>query len=155
MQQYAAQIKYQKHNNQSGFTLFELMIAIAVIAILTAIGLPAYQGYVQKAALTDMLQTMTPYKTAIELCSLEQGALTTCNNGSFGIPATKSTNYTASITVTSGVITLTGQNALSGLTTTLTPTVNATHGNLDWSRVCTTTPANANLTSACEEVFRF
>ena len=35
-------------SNQSGFTLFELMIAIVVIAILTAIGLPAYQGYVKK-----------------------------------------------------------------------------------------------------------
>ena len=34
-------------SNQSGFTLFELMIAIVVIAILTAIGLPAYQGYVK------------------------------------------------------------------------------------------------------------
>ena len=61
--------------HQAGFTLFELMIVIAIIAILTAIGLPAYQGYVQKAALTDMLQAMVPYKTAIELCSLENGGL--------------------------------------------------------------------------------
>ena len=77
--------------HQAGFTLFELMIVIAIIAILTAIGLPAYQGYVQKAALTDMLQAMVPYKTAIELCSLENGGLGRCNNGSNGVPADKTT----------------------------------------------------------------
>lgn len=140
---------------QAGFTLFELMIAIAVIAILTAIGVPTYQGYVQKAAMTDMLQTMTPYKTAIEICALEQGSLTNCNSGSNGIPITKSTNYITSIEVTSGVIKLVGQSALSGLTTTLTPTINATHGNLDWSRTCVTTPANNGLNEACNDVFRF
>lgn len=142
-------------NQQSGFTLFELMIAIAVIAILTAIGLPAYQGYVQKAAMTDMLQTMTPYKTAIEICALEQNSLTGCNNGNNGIPVTKVTTYVTSVTVSSGVITLAGQAALAGLTTTMTPTVNVTHGNLDWTRTCTTSPTNNSLEDACKDVFRF
>lgn len=142
-------------DSQAGFTLFELMIAIAVIAILTAIGLPAYQGYVQKAAMTDMLQTMTPYKTAIEICALEQGGLASCNSGSSGIPLTRSTNYVTSVNVNSGVITLVGQNTLSGLTTTLTPTVNAIHGNLDWSRACVTAPVNGSLNEACQNVFRF
>lgn len=141
--------------NQSGFTLFELMIAIIVIAILTAIGLPAYQGYVKKAAMTDMLQTMTTYKTAIEICVVEQGALNNCNNGNNGIPTSKSTNYVTSVTVTNGVITLVGRNALSGLTTTLTPTINATHGNLDWTRSCVTSPVDESLTSACEDIFKF
>jgi prepilin-type N-terminal cleavage/methylation domain len=141
--------------NQSGFTLFELMIAIIVIAILTAIGLPAYQGYVKKAAMTDMLQTMTSYKTAIEICAIEQGTLTHCNNGSNGVPTSKSTNYVTSVTVNSGVITLVGRNALGGLTTTLTPAFNATYGNLDWSRTCVTSPVDASLTSACEDIFKF
>lgn len=141
--------------NQSGFTLFELMIAIIVIAILTAIGLPAYQGYVKKAALTDMLQTMTAYKTAIEICAIEQGVLTNCNNGSNGIPVSRSTNYVTSVTVTNGAITLVGSNALVGLTTTLTPTINQTHGNLEWSRACVTSPVDASLTSACEDIFKF
>ncbi|WP_392564642.1 prepilin peptidase-dependent pilin [Orbus wheelerorum] len=143
------------HLSQSGFTLFELMIAIAVIAILTAIGVPSYQGYVQKAAMTDMLQTMTPYKTAIEICSLEQGDLKNCNSGQSGIPVTKATNYIASINVAAGIITLVGQSALSGLTTTLTPIINATHGQLDWSKKCVTTPVNNNITDACNDIFRF
>lgn len=142
-------------SNQSGFTLFELMIAIVVIAILTAIGLPAYQGYVKKAALTDMLQSMSAYKSAVEICAIEKGALKGCNNGSNGIAVTKSSNYVASITVSNGVITLVGSNALAGLTTTLTPTINSTHGHLDWSRTCVTTPPDAGLTSACEDIFKF
>ncbi|WP_392561660.1 prepilin peptidase-dependent pilin [Orbus sturtevantii] len=146
---------YYRGLSQSGFTLFELMIAIAVIAILTAIGVPTYQGYVQKAAMTDMLQTMAPYKTAIEICSLEQGDLQNCNSGQSGIPTTKTTHYVASITVVAGIITLVGQSALSGLTTTLTPTINSTHGQLDWSKKCVTTPVNNNINDACNDVFRF
>ena len=52
---------------QQGFTLIELMIVIAIIAILSAIGVPAYQGYLQKAALTDMLQTMAVSYTHLTL----------------------------------------------------------------------------------------
>ncbi|MFQ0996082.1 prepilin peptidase-dependent pilin [Gilliamella sp. CG25] len=142
-------------NKQSGFSLFELMIAIIVIAILTAIGLPAYQGYVKKAAMTDMLQAMTAYKTAVEICVIEQGGLANCNNANNGIPMTKSTNYVTSVTVTNGMIELVGQNALSGLTVTMTPTLNITHGSVDWSRNCVTNPVDVSLNSVCEDIFKF
>jgi prepilin peptidase dependent protein D len=142
-------------HKQSGFTLFELMIAIVVIAILTAIGLPAYHSYVKKAALTDMLQSMTNYKTAIEICVIEQGKLNKCNSGANGVPTSRTTNYVNSISVSNGVITIVGKNALLGLTTTLTPSVNRTYGNLDWSRTCVTNPVDASLTAACEDVFKF
>ena len=67
-------VKIYKH--QRGLTLIELMIVIAIVAILSAIGVPAYQGYLQKAALTDMLQTMVSYKTPVDLCGLENAAFT-------------------------------------------------------------------------------
>lgn len=44
-------------------------MVIGIIAILSAIGVPAYQNYLRKAALTDMLQTFVPYRTAVELCA--------------------------------------------------------------------------------------
>nr|MBA2815720.1 putative major pilin subunit [Candidatus Pantoea persica] len=53
--------------HQRGFTLVELMIVVGIVAILSAIGLPGYQNYLQRAALTDMLQTAMPFKTAVEL----------------------------------------------------------------------------------------
>ncbi|WP_392565652.1 prepilin peptidase-dependent pilin [Utexia brackfieldae] len=145
----------QQINPQAGFTLFELMIAIAVIAILSSIGIPAYQGYIQKAALTDMLQVMSPYKITVELCHLEQGNITNCNSGSQGILVSRTSNYVSAVSVTNGIITLTGSNTLSGLTLTLSPTVNQTNSQLSWSRICKTSPKNPSLEEACHDIFRF
>lgn len=140
---------------QAGFTLFELMIAIAIIAILSAIGLPAYQGYIQKAALTDMLQAMVPYKTAVELCALEKGALIQCNADSNGIPGGKTTRYVSQIAVTNGIISLTGQNALQGLSVVLTPALDNALGGLRWQGNCSTTSSGDKIIQACNDIFRF
>ncbi|MBL3525340.1 prepilin peptidase-dependent pilin [Serratia plymuthica] len=137
---------------QRGFTLIELMVVIAIIAILSAIGVPAYQRYIQKAAMTDMLQVMTPYKLAVELCVLDGGAPAGCNAGSKGIPTGGTSRYVSAIKVSQGVITLTGTQTLQGLTVALTPTQNAS-GLTRWTRQCTSD--NVNLQETCQEVFRF
>lgn len=142
-------------NQQSGFTLIELMVVIAIIAILSAVGIPAYQSYIQKAAMTDMLQAMMPYKTAVELCALEQGSLTECNIGANGIPPNKSTTYVSSLDVSQGTITATGLQALQGLTATLTPQLDSSTGDLNWQKNCQVSGGNASLTTACEQVLRF
>jgi prepilin peptidase dependent protein D len=140
--------------SQQGFTLIELMVVIAIIAMLSAIGIPAYQGYMQKAALTDMLQTMMPFKTAVELCAIDQGELTHCNSNSQGIPASIQTRYVSTVTVEAGRITLNGQQALLGLTLVMSPEKDSQNGTLTWRRHCDN-PEKSTMVDACNNVFRF
>ncbi|QLR69556.1 prepilin peptidase-dependent pilin [Klebsiella pneumoniae] len=130
-------------DKQRGFTLIELMVVIGIIAILSAIGIPAYQNYLRKAALTDLLQTFVPYRTAIELCALDHGGLTPCDGGSNGIPSPTTTRYLSAMSVAKGVVTLTGQESLNGLGVTLTPTWDNAEGVTGWQRVCTITGNSA------------
>lgn len=140
-------------HQQRGFTLIEMMVVIGIIAILSAVAIPAYQNYLRKAALTDMLQTFTPYRTAVELCAIDNGGVSTCDAGKQGIPANKTSTYISSMTVSGGVITLNGQKSLNGLKVVLTPQWKVTEDSLVWQRQCTASD-NTSLQQACEDIFR-
>lgn len=68
-------------NTQKGFTLIELMIVIAIIGILAAVALPAYQNYTQKAKFSEVIASVTGVRTAIDVCYQTGTTLTNCAVG--------------------------------------------------------------------------
>ncbi|NRN27257.1 prepilin peptidase-dependent pilin [Photorhabdus heterorhabditis] len=138
---------------QQGFTLMEIMVAIAIISILSAIGIPSYQGYIQKAALTDMLQAIVPYKSSIELCSFETEDFKGCNSGATSIPNSHNSRYIGNISVKEGEITINGQQSLKDLNVILIPMKNPQTDTIKWIYKCES--ANKSLKNRCQEIFKF
>ena len=141
-------------SNQQGFSLIEIMIVIAIISILSAIAIPGYQGYMKKAAMTDVLQTLLPYKTNIELCGINEGLFTHCNSGTNNIPNNVKGKYIKEINVKDGVVTLKGDKKLDGLSITLTPQLSSSLNVFQWTRVCLI-EANLELKNICEKTIQF
>jgi type IV pilus assembly protein PilA len=144
---------------QKGFTLIELMIVVAIIAILAAIAIPAYQNYLIRSQVSEGMVLTGGARTAVAEFYSNTGRWPT-GNSSAGLPGTATSTsgkYVAGVNVADGVITATfntgaANKAIQGKTFVLSPIATATGGSIAWT--CSSTSHagdvdNKYLPSSC------
>ncbi|MDJ1139756.1 pilin [Marinicella marina] len=137
--------------NQQGFTLIELMIVIAIIAILMSYAIPAYRDYTVRAKVGEGVQLASAAKQAVSETFQSEGTLPITNTAA-GLAASgsiKGTNVSQVSVGAGGVISITysDEPAIQGGIVTLTPDTTTNVGSIIW--VCSSAISDKYLPSQC------
>ena len=127
-------------NSESGFTLIEVLITIAIVGLLASIAIPQYSLYTNRAKFSEVILATSIYKNSIEVAyhTKKPTNLNDFDGGNLGIPENNSPyiiphKYILSATVTNGVIYVESSIINNGTNTTyiLTPIINS-NKTLSW-----------------------
>ena len=132
---------------QAGFTLIELMIVVAIIGILAAVAIPAYQNYVKKAKFQDIVSSAAAIELAISTCLNENGGdKTMCDTAAklgITIMNSKEAATALAVTATTAAVTATGNAGAGGYTYIRTPEYNPGETTITWNQTGTCLAAGA------------
>jgi type IV pilus assembly protein PilA len=133
-----------------GFTLIELMIVVAIIGILAAVAIPAYQDYTKRAKFQDIVSSASSLEMAISMCLNENaGDATACDTAAkVGITTITNSKEAAAagplaITATTAAVTATAGDGAGGYTYINTPTLAAGSTAITWNQTGTCKAAKA------------
>ncbi len=138
--------------NQQGFTLIELMIVIAIIGILAAVALPAYQDYTVRARVSELAITASAMKATVgeNIANAGRVAAGSCD-GVIDVETASENVLSSACTDDTGVIAVTGTAAAQDVVLTFTPTLDPNDGRISW--VCSTAEADFRYVPAeCRNV---